>query len=62
LNPNRIYHHLDLAEVYVDVKRYGDARTQLEKVAELPVADVLNPTYKADAARLLDRIANKKDG
>jgi tetratricopeptide (TPR) repeat protein len=62
LNPNRIYHHLDLAEVYVDVKRYGDARTQLEKVAELPVADVLDPTYKADAARLLDRIANKKDG
>ncbi len=62
LNPRRIYHRLDLAEVYADVKRYGDARAQLEKVEELPVADVLDPTYKADAARLLARIANRKDG
>jgi tetratricopeptide (TPR) repeat protein len=62
LNPRRIYHHLDLAEVYVDVKRYDDARAQLEQVESLPVADVLDPAYKADAARLLERIAGRTNG
>jgi tetratricopeptide (TPR) repeat protein len=44
LNPRRIYHRLDLAEVYVDRGRYSDARTQLQRVALLPLADPQDPT------------------
>ena len=61
LNPRRIYHRLDLAEVYVDRGRYSDARTQLQRVALLPVADPLDPTYKQQAAELLKKIENRKD-
>lgn len=61
LNPRRIYHRLDLAEVYVDRGRYSDARTQLQRVALLPVADALDPTYKQQAAELLKKIENRKD-
>jgi len=61
LNPRRIYHRLDLAEVYVDRGRYSDARTQLQRVESLPVADPLDPTYKQEAAELLKKIENRKD-
>ena len=61
LNPRRIYHRLDLAEVYVDRGRYSDARTQLQRVEALPVSDPLDPTYKQQAAELLKKIANRKD-
>ena len=61
LNPGRIYHRLDLAEVYVDRHRFGDARSQLEQIALLPVSDVLDSTYKEQAAELLRRIAGRKD-
>jgi tetratricopeptide (TPR) repeat protein len=59
LNPTRVYHRLDLAEIYIDRKRFGDARTQLQKAERLPVADVMDPTYKEDAARMLKEIGNK---
>ena len=61
LNPRRIYHRLDLAEVYVDRGRFSDARTQLQRVEALPVSDPLDPTYKQQAAELLKKIANRKD-
>ena len=61
LNPRRIYHRLDLAEVYVDRGRYSDARTQLQRVEALPISDPLDPTYKQQAAELLRKIANRKD-
>jgi tetratricopeptide (TPR) repeat protein len=61
LNPTRVYHRLDLAEIYIDRKRYSDARQQLQKVERLPVTDVMDPTYKQDGARLLKAIADKKD-
>jgi tetratricopeptide (TPR) repeat protein len=61
LNPRRIYHRLDLAEVYVDRGRYSDARTQLQRVEALPVSDPLDPTYKQQAAELLKKIGNRKD-
>lgn len=61
LNPRRIYHRLDLAEVYVDRDRYTEARTQLQRVEALPVSDPLDPTYKEQAAELLRKIAGKKD-
>lgn len=61
LNPTRVYHRLDLAEIYIDRKRYADARIQLHKVERLPAVDVLDPTYKQDGARMLKEIADKKD-
>jgi tetratricopeptide (TPR) repeat protein len=61
LDPGRIYHHLDLAEVYLDRKRDADARAELEKVAGLPERDVLDPAYKARAAALLERLAHTGD-
>jgi hypothetical protein len=61
LNPESVYHRLDLAEIYVDVDRYSDARQQLTEIAELPVFDAADPEYQAEAAALLKRIAGKKD-
>jgi tetratricopeptide (TPR) repeat protein len=61
LDPRRIYHRLDLAEVYVNRHRFADARSQLQQIALLPVSDVLDPTYKEQAAELLRRIADRKD-
>jgi tetratricopeptide (TPR) repeat protein len=61
LDPRRIYHRLDLAEVYVNRHRFADARSQLQQIALLPVSDVLDPTYKAQAAELLQRIAGRED-
>ena len=61
LDPGRIYHHLDLAEVYLDRKRETEARAELEKVAGLPERDVLDPVYKARAAALLTRLEQAGD-
>jgi tetratricopeptide (TPR) repeat protein len=60
LNPGNIYHHLELAQVYVDVKKYDKAREQLMLIPDLPIKDVLDHKYKADAAALLAEIKNKK--
>jgi Tfp pilus assembly protein PilF len=60
LDPGRIYHRLDLAEIYVDRKRYADARAQLERVAALPYREPLDPQYRRQAAELLARIQRKK--
>lgn len=61
LDSTRITHRLDLARVYVDRKRYADARHQLETIAALPVRDFGDPGLKRDAAALLQKIATKKD-
>jgi len=61
LDPGRIYHRLDLARVYVDRKRYGAARAQLDTIATLPDRMALDPRYRQDAARLETRIAGLKD-
>ena len=61
LDSTRITHRLDLARVYVDRKRYTDARSQLDAVETLPVRDFDDPRLKQDAAALLQNIANKKD-
>ncbi len=60
LDPSRIYHHLDLAEVYIDRKRFAEARAELEQVEPLPPRDVLDPAYKAQAAALLAKIADER--
>jgi tetratricopeptide (TPR) repeat protein len=62
IDPRRIVHRLDLARVYVDRKRYGDARRELEALDTLPVHDFNDPQYKADGTALLRTIASKRDG
>ncbi len=58
--PEYIYHRLELAEVYLDRKRYDDAREQLEQIALLaPTSDVHDPYYKEEAIRLLKDISER---
>jgi len=46
LRPDFIYHRLELAQVYLDRHRNGDARDQLQRIATLPVQDVMDPSYR----------------
>lgn len=62
IDPTIIYHHMDLAEIYFDRKRYSDARPQLLAIDSLPVFDVLDPRYKARAAELMKEMAGEEDG
>lgn len=59
--PTYIHHRLELAQVYVDLGRYADARAQLEAIPALPTLDVLDGDHRAAAAALLDRIRTKAD-
>ena len=59
LDPGRIYHRLELAEVYADRKQWDDARAELGRVRTLPDREVLDPLYRARAAELAARIADK---
>lgn len=60
LRPDYIYHHLDLAEMYIDQERYADARTQLQQVESLPVGDAADPRYKTEGQALLAKIHDKQ--
>jgi len=60
-SPDNIYHHLDLAEIYIDRDRYSEARDHLNQIESLPVFDVMDPAYKERAASLLKKIEGKKD-
>lgn len=62
LDPTRIYHRIGLADVYIERKRYADARTQLEAVPGLPDRDVMDATYRKEGAETLRRMADKRDG
>jgi tetratricopeptide (TPR) repeat protein len=57
LRPNYIFHRLELAQIYLDQGRREEARAQLERIAALPVGDVLDPQHKAEAERLRRRLA-----
>jgi len=61
LRPANVYHHLELAQVYVDVHKYALAREQLTVIHDLPISDVLDHQYKSDAENLLNDIRDKKD-
>jgi tetratricopeptide (TPR) repeat protein len=61
LSPANIYHRLSLAEILVDMKRYGEARGHLSVIPDLPLYDVMDPQYKLDAEALQQRIEGKKD-
>ena len=60
LDPGRIFHRLELAEVYADRKRWDEAREQLDRLQALPDREVLDPLYRERAAALAGRIAHKR--
>lgn len=60
LDPGRLYHRLELAQIYVDRKRYGDARAQLDTLARLPDREVRDSAYRREAEALAARIAGKQ--
>lgn len=60
LDPGRLYHRLELAEIYVDRKRYDDARSELAQLAALPDRELMDSVYRRQGAELAARIARKK--
>lgn len=61
VNPQHVYHRLELAEVYVDRDQYSKARELLASIPALPNGDVLDARYKEEAQALLQKIQNKQD-
>jgi tetratricopeptide (TPR) repeat protein len=59
LDPGRLYHRLELAEIFVDRKRYAEARAQLDQLAALPDREIMDSVYRREAAALSTRIAKK---
>ena len=59
LDPGRIYHRLELAEIYADRSRVKDAETQLRVIDSLPVREVMDSVYKRDAAALQRKLAKR---
>jgi tetratricopeptide (TPR) repeat protein len=62
LNPNYIYHHLELAGVYLDLELPDKAEAELEAIPGLPTTDPMDHYYRDVAARVLtDLKAHKND-
>jgi hypothetical protein len=59
LDPGRIYHHLELAEIYAERKRVADAKPQLGLVESLPNREVMDSAYKVEGATLLRRLTRR---
>jgi regulator of microtubule dynamics protein 3 len=59
LDPQRIYHRLELARVYADRKRYQEAIDQLGRISSLPDRELLDPLYRERAVELQRRIAGR---
>ena len=62
LDPNRITHHLDLAEVYRDRNKPGDiekAKVQFQAVIDGPITDFNDAHYKKEAQDELARLQSK---
>jgi len=60
LDPGRLYHRLELAQIYVDRKRYDDARTQLRELEALPDREIMDSVYRRQAQALAEKIADKR--
>ena len=59
LDPERIYHRLELARIYADRKRYQEALDQLGRISSLPDRELLDPLYRERAGELQRRIAGR---
>ncbi len=56
LQPKRIVHHLDLAQVYADVGDKAKARAQYELVLSLPATEFNDTNYKHEAEQALGKL------
>jgi tetratricopeptide (TPR) repeat protein len=56
LQPKRIVHHLDLAQVYADVGDKTKAREQYELVLSLPATEYNDTNYKHEAEQALAKL------
>lgn len=56
IDPERIYHHLDLARVLVARDETAAARSELRRIAGLPNKVAADSTYRREAVELLARI------
>jgi tetratricopeptide (TPR) repeat protein len=56
LQPTRIVHHLDLAQVYLDVGDKAKARAQYEEVLKLPATEYNDKYYKREAEQALAKL------
>jgi tetratricopeptide (TPR) repeat protein len=59
LDPGRIYHRLELAQIYAERKRIKDAESQLRAVDSLPNREAMDSVYKRQAAELARRLAKR---
>lgn len=59
LDSGRIYHRLELAEIYADRNRVKDAEAQLGLIDSLPVREVMDSAYKREAAALRRKLAKR---
>ena len=59
LDPGRLYHHLELARIYADRKRYADARAELDRLAALPDREIMDGVYRRDGAALARKLAGR---
>jgi regulator of microtubule dynamics protein 3 len=59
LDPERIYHRLELARIYADRKRYQEALDQLGRISSLPDRELLDPLYRERAVALQRRIGGR---
>ena len=60
LDPGRLYHRLELAEIYADRKRYDDARAQLSALAALPDREIMDSVYRRQAEELGRELQGKR--
>lgn len=60
LRPTNVYHHLDLAEVFLDLDRPEDARSHLLALLELPDTDVMDRVYKEEARAHLAKLGEER--
>jgi tetratricopeptide (TPR) repeat protein len=59
LDPERIYHRLELARIYADRERDQEALDQLGRIASLPDRELLDPLYRERAVELARRIGGR---
>ncbi len=59
LAPGRIFHHLALADIYIETGRVRDAEVQLRVVDSLPVREALDRNYRQQSAMLRRRLARR---
>lgn len=59
VSPAHVYHRLELAQIYVDLERYDEARLHLETIPDLPDRNVQDPIRREQAARLLEEIGGR---